>query len=295
MRRLAPHLFVLFVIARALVFAQPSAEVVLSGPLAQWRDEIESMGNRKVILARVYMDRERGLVYLPRDAEQRPVLVEYLQNENFLKEFLRTHAMSISHPSKDGTSLHIVLLNMARQEEWAGHEDAVIGQELARIWLNVSDYVSSAYEGKKNSCIAILANNAAQGELIRREVERRGIDYLGYRMPLLERSLAALKKAPVEPAEEVPTCQLISRMVLWTDVRLSLTPQTWPDYAAFDIEMRRHYPILEPTVRDLVTALHTPKLDDKSVFRDRLEYTLSKLYGFVQLVLQRSVDEEKDG
>ena len=75
--KLCPALWLLLAPGMAAAQTGLSAAVVLSGPLAEWKQEIEETGEGKVILARVYTDRRRNLIFLPKDAEQRPILRRY--------------------------------------------------------------------------------------------------------------------------------------------------------------------------------------------------------------------------
>ena len=266
--------------------AQPTSAVILSGKLAKWRDEIEALGKGKVILARVFTDRQKGYVFLPKDTEERPALLPYFRNTNFLKQLLASHGMNLN--VKDGDRmLHFVLLNMAREGEWGGYEDAVIAHEFGHIWLLANDYPMPAYQGKKNSCLSTLTSDAVQHPMIRKLLRERKIDYNAYWIPLLERSLGLLEKAPVKPVEEIPTCLLMSKMVLWLDVKTGLTPEQWPDRDRFLAVLQRHYPILRDTVDDLSQKLAKKDLFDRDQYRGVLEETLYTVYGFVRMVLKR--------
>ncbi len=272
----------------AAAIAQPTGTADLSAALAKWRDDIEATGNRKVIVARFYFDQSNGNVFLPHDIPERPLLLPYFRNTNFLRELLATHALSISQNlDEDSRSVHFILLNMARQSEWLLHEEAVIGHEMGHIWLFARDYASPVYEGKGNSCLAILTGEIVQHGLIREEMAHRKIDYPSYWRSVLDQSLLHLESSEPEPAEKLDTCRLMSQMSTWVDVRLGLSSETWPNYDRFMAQMRRHFPILEQNTADLYEQLHEANLRDPKVYQEKLEYALHQMYGFVKAVLDR--------
>ena len=279
------RLFVPLILMAAAAWGQPSAAIVLGPKLVEWRDEIEALGNHRVILVRIYTDQVRGLIYLPRDAEERPVLAAHFHNENFRREFIATHAMTVEHRTGNQL-LHFVLLNMAREAEWNGNEDAVLAQEFGRIWLFARDYPAPVYEGKSDSCIAILTNDVVQHPLIREELRRRGIDYNSFWLPLLQRSLTEMEFSDPVPTEEIPTCQLLAKLVLWVDVSMGLTEETWPQRDRFLTAMQKQYPILHDMAEQLTGMLEGAKLTDRAQYEKTLTNVLYSLHGFTRLVLK---------
>lgn len=272
----------------AALAAPQSARVALSGPLAEWKSEIESLGPHRILLARVYYDTVRRGFRLPQDAPERPLIVESLRDPNFLKQFAAMHAATVRH-KQDGRTLHIILLNMGRQAEWDGHEEVLIAQELGRVWLYANNYAEPAYDGTEQACLGIQAADLLQRRIIRRELRRRGFDFDAYWTPLLEAALERMEKAEVRPAEEIPTCELMSKLVLWVDVRLGATDRPWPHQERFLRALRRLYPILERTAGDLYRELAPLELDrDRQTYERALQTVLHTMYGFVRLVLKRS-------
>jgi hypothetical protein len=253
--------------------------------LRQWRDEIEGDGLRKVVAARVYTNRSTGVVHLPRDVEERDLLLPYFRNTNFLKELLATHALNINE-NLDGRFVHYILLNMARAAEWGRYEEAVVGREMGRAWLYSQNYSFPVFEGKQHSCLAVMSADMLQNRLIRAELERRGIDYLPYWTSMLDTALAAMEESEPKPHEEIPVCRLMSQMALWVEVRTGLSSERWPGYERFEAQMRRHYPILEQNTADLQERISGTELGDQEAYDNLLHYTLNKMYGFVTLVLR---------
>lgn len=280
------RVLVLSLLAAWAAWAQPSAAVALTEPLAAWRAEIEALGGRRVVVARVFTDTSRGSVHLPRDAGERPILVEYLRNSNFLKSMLAAHAVTIHHRQGPET-IHFILLNMARQAEWSGREEAVIGLEMGRAWLHARDYPMPAWEAKDDSCLAMQAGDLIQRQVIRAELARRGIDFDGYWLPLLELAAAEMEAAEVRPWQAIPTCPLMSKLVLWLDVRLGVPPGNWKSRERFLAALRRSYPILGASADDLHRQLAGKNFADRRQYESAVQLTLNTFYAFVDLVLKR--------
>ena len=280
-RRVKPwpalSLFVLLLPGAFAAESEPSAAVDLSEPLAQWKKEIEAIGWGKVIPVRVCTDRERNQVVLPRDAGQRPILRRYFQNENFLREFIATHAMNINYKGIEGR-FHFILLNMARAADWGDYEDAVLAHEFGHVWLYAQNYPFPAYEGRADSCAGILAGDAVQHILIREEIRRRQIPYLPYWIGNLERALVVLEGDEGNTLEDVPVCRLLAELVQWLDVRMGLSPETWDKYDRFLAAMERRYAELKPRVDELYEVLHEANVHDQDVHLRVLREVLVRMY-----------------
>ncbi len=264
--------------------AQPSAAVVLGPKLVEWRKEIEATGRTKVILARVYRDRKHDLVYLPKDAGQRPILVRYFHNEHFLRQFIKMDAVTINYYGEEGT-FSFILLNMDRSEDWDFDEDAVLAHEFGHAWLFANDYVAPVFEGKQDSCISIYAGEAVQHILIRKEIARRGIPDLDYRLRSLEKTLDHLQRDDAPAFEQLSVCEKMAPIVPWLDVRLGLSPELWNHYDRFQKVMEQRFPVLKQFTRDLYRKLRVAKLDTPKNYQRTLEDVLYMMYGFAEQVL----------
>jgi hypothetical protein len=276
----------------AAAAAQPSGSVILSDSLAEWRDEIRESGDRQVVVAKVFTNTQTGTVYLPHDVQHRPILIPYFKNTNFLKELLAAHSLSINQNiGKEGASIHFILLNMAREPEWREHEDAVIGHEMGHIWLYAKDYAAPVYEGKDDSCLAIMTGDLLQHGLIREELERREIDYTPYWTGVLNQSLTHLENTEPQPLEQMETCRIMSQLTVWVDVRLGLSPVIWANYDRFAGQMKRHFPVLEQMAGVLSGDLGAANLADPEVYQLQLENTLYQMFGFVRMILKRGEPE----
>lgn len=257
----------------------PSAAVQLSPPLAQWKEEIEAVRGSKVVLARVFTDRARNEILLPEDAGERPILRQYFLNPAFLAEFVHMHAANLNHIG-DGGLIHFILLNMARAEEWAGHEDAVLAHELGHVWLFVNDYPAPAFEGRDDSCVAIQAGDAVQHVLIREEIRRRGIDFLPFWRRNLHTQLETLLAHPPDAFTGLPLCRQVSLLTQWVDVRLGLSPETWEDYDRFSEAMARCFPRLAPAVDELAGLIGRADLRDPETYARVQRQVLVRMYQF---------------
>jgi hypothetical protein len=191
------------------------------------------------------------------------------------------------HHRKGPETIHFILLNMARQREWSGREEAMIGLEMGRAWLHARDYPIPAWEAKEDSCLAMQAGDLIQRQVIRPELARRGIDFDGYWLPLLEAAAAEMEAADVRPWQTIPTCPLMSKLVLWLDVRLGVAPDTWKERERFLAALRRSYPILQASADDLHRQLARVDFSDRRQYENAIQLTLNTFYAFVDLVLKR--------
>lgn len=243
----------------------PSATVLLSPPLAQWKEEIEAAGPGKVVLARVFTDGARNQILLPEDAGERPLLRQYFLNPAFVAEFVHMHAATVNHLGPGGP-VHFILLNMARSAEWDGHEDAVLAHELGHVWLFVNNYPAPAFEGREDSCVAIQAGDAVQHVLIREEIRRRGIDLLPFWTRNLKTQLETLEAHEPGDFAGLPLCRQVSLLTQWVDVRLGLSPESWKDYERFSQAMTRCFPWLAAAAGELAELLARADLRDPELY-----------------------------
>ncbi len=255
---------------------EPSAAVRLSDRLAAWKAEIEAVRASKVVLARIYTDRERNEIVLPADADERPLLRQYFLNPAFLAEFIHMHAANLTHIG-EGRLVHFVLLNMARAEEWGAEEEAVIAHEFGHIWLFVNNYPAPAFEGKADSCVAIQAGDAVQHVLIRDEMRRRGIDFIPYWVRNLRAQLEALEAGGPEPFRSIPVCRQMAMLTQWIDARLGLSAESWEDYERYELAMARSFPHLREPAGEIAGMLRGIELSDLQRYTAALRAVLLKM------------------
>lgn len=263
------------VFAAAAVAAQePSAAITLSPALAAWRSEIEASGERVVALVRVYTDGERNLLILPQDAEHRPVLRRYFLQSSFIAEFTATHGFTLNYEGPEGR-IHFILLNMNRAEEWRGAEDGILAHELGHVWLAARGYPLPPFDASPRACLLIHAGDMVQHILIRQEIRRRGISYLNYWLPNLEKALRQLESEPLQaPA---PACLLLAKLALRVDVALGLEDGEWQPRKSFLNAMTRRYPQLQSPAEQIGVRLAGQDLADLAVYRRELGWVIKKL------------------
>lgn len=258
--------------AGALPAQEPSAAVTLSDPLQSWKREIEALGDRQVVLARIHTDRARNLLILPQDAGHRPVLRRYLMDRSFVAELIATHALTLNYTGPEG-SIHFVLLNMNRAGEWKGAEDALLGHEFGHVWLSARGYELPPYEAGPRACVRIHAGDIVQHILIREEMRRREIAYLRYWIPNLEKALEQLEAPGEQPPK--PPCMRLANLALWVDVKLGAEP--WDGRQRFLEAMERRYPDLKEIAEQLASRLSEQQVSEPEVYRRELTHVLARL------------------
>ena len=256
---------------------ETSSSVVLSDALLEWKKDIEAIGWGKVVLARIYKDRERNLIVLPQDTEQRPVLRRYFLNESFLEEFIAMDAVAINYKGAEGR-FHFILLNMQREPDWRGHEEALLAHEFGHIWLFAQNYPFPVYDGKGASCLSIVAGDMVQHILIREEIRQRRIVYLPFWIGNLEKALDVLERSDADFPAEVSVCRLASELGQWMDVLLGLSEESWDKYDRFLKAMELRYPELKPSVDQFHGLLIDSDVSDQDVHLKVLQEILMKMY-----------------
>jgi len=253
---------------------EPSAQVALTPALAKWKSEIEAIdGSRAVVLVRVLTDKEQNLLRLPADAGKRSAVAKILRNEEFVRQFIQAHALTANLETPE-QRLSVVLLNMARAEEWAGHEDALIAHEFGHIWLHARGYPLPSLENTPG-CQALHGGDIVQHILIRDELRSRSIDFLTPWLRNLEGALKAMKGQAGLNAQVSDSCRRLSRLALWMDVELGVTAEEWPRREEFLAQMAQSFPDLRPVVRELAEFLQGLAVDNRQDYRLALRRTLS--------------------
>lgn len=258
-----------------LLASHTFAQETLSAALAEWKTEIERLGKGTVLIVRVPTDPRSGAVTLPKDTPHRDVLVRYFRNPSFLKGFVDSHGMNINYQGPEG-KLHFVLLNMDRADEWGAEEDAVLAHEFGHVWLHARNFPFPLYRGGEGDCAAIVAGDAVQHIVIRDEISRRGINRNAYWIRNLENAMEAMENTG--RPENLPMCQALSRLGMWIDVRLGLSPDTWDHYHQFLGILEEHHPEFSPLVDELCTLLTASDVHDDKVHEQVLGQVLVKVY-----------------
>jgi hypothetical protein len=228
--------------------------------LADWKDEIRVLSGGSVEIVRVETDRSANVLRIPSQFAGRPLVVSLLQQETFVAQFVRAHALSVNYSGTEGT-FHLILLNMARQADWDGLEDSLLAHELGHVWLHASGYRAPSFE---NSCLTTHVGDIVQHVLIRAETRRRGFDYMTFWTRNQERWLAvAEKQDAVDPLDACGRLQLISA---WLDAALGLTIVQWDQLDRYLKFLRARYAELEPAVTELAAMLSALNLWDRSLY-----------------------------
>lgn len=240
------------------------------GAVGAWEAELAKMGAR-VSVARVRFDPATNTLRLPPETEERAAFAVFLRQEEFVKQLLEAQALTVTQREAAG-SRNLIFLNMTRAADWEGHEDAILGHELGHVWLRALGYPSPIYQGTQTACLSIHAGDVVQHVLIRRELERRGIDGAA-------QTVRTLKKAMREfqAGAELAPCDAIREAALWVDVRLGLPEARWEGRAGFERFMREHFAVLEPAVSDLEGYLRPLDVSDKGVHWEALRWCFERL------------------
>lgn len=150
------------------------ALVLLALPpvLEQWRAEIEAAGGAPVLVAEVEFSADGSEMRLPDDVPGRPLFVQYLRREDFVRQFLLMRGVLVHHQGPDANAF-LVLLNGARRGEWGAHEASLLGHEFGHAWLRARGYPAPVFPPGPLACLAIHTGDIVQHVLIRREMDRR--------------------------------------------------------------------------------------------------------------------------
>ena len=232
-----------------------------------------------MILGRVFTDPATAVVTLPADAPERWLITRYLRNENFLREFAATQAVTVHYVGPEG-KFHLVLLNMARAAEWGAHEEAILGHELGHIWLYAQQTPSPVYEEKADSCVTIHAGDILEHVLIREELQARGIDYPSYWRPQAGAMLDQLEAGAGPAEDEMPVCRLMALLSLWLDARLGLDENAWNRFDDFEARMSRQFPRLRPLADELTRRVGAADLHDYDTYLAVLKEVLIAMYRY---------------
>lgn len=184
------------------------AGAVYGQNLESWQTEIEARLGEPV----------RILTWpnLEVDPEDWPLLQGHLQNAAFLQAVGQARGITLNL-SVAGRQLPFVFLHPARMP---GHEDAraaILGHELGHLWLMANGFAMPAFDGGPRACLAIHTGDIVQHELMRREMDRRGIAWREFAAWDYEQAWQAVKERPVGGAGNA--CTRAHRLSLMVDIR----------------------------------------------------------------------------
>jgi hypothetical protein len=231
--------------------AEPSGRVELSPSLREWKAEIEANG-RLVFLARAYS--ADGQWSFPPDTEQRRAFLQIVARPDYARQLSSAHAMTANLPV-GGRRVSFIVLNMSRAAEWQAFEDPILAHELGHVYLDVRGYRSPGLGPGTPVCETVHTGDLVQHVLIRREMTRRGIDYVAWMTATLAPVTELLQTTSPAGGSK---CAQLARLSMWLDASLGLTTDDWPRLPEFLDVLNRSFPELAPIeagLRDRLAAM----------------------------------------
>jgi hypothetical protein len=247
-----------------------SAHVSFSDSLEMWAREIERTSGGTVLAVRIYTDPLRNELRIPDDAPLSDLIAHYLRDAGFRAQFAAAHALTVNHAGANGKT-HLILVNMARADEWSGEEQGLLAHELGHAWLDALGFASPVYVPGPRSCVGVLAGDIVQHVLIRSETERRGVSQRRYWM-------RQLQAGGPQPAGE--PCQRLIQLARLVDARLGLESRD----QAFLKRLESEYASADPGLLDYAGAVERaldPKITERAGFSasvQRVRAILERLY-----------------
>ncbi|MEJ5367310.1 MAG: hypothetical protein WHT08_03265 [Bryobacteraceae bacterium] len=253
-----------------------AAAVVLSAALLSWKAEIESKGVT-VVVAVAEQD-SAGRVVAPEDTPRRELLDPWLANDEFRSQFALMNATMI-YQRAPGGDVAFVLLNGARRSSWEGREEALLAHEFGHAWVQAEKYPSPVFVPGPHACIAIHTGDITQHVLIRKELEKRGIDYRRPWLEGLERAIPVMETAAPPPEDD--RCARARLAAEWVDVKLGLEPGAWPALPRYEAAVRRYMPEVVSTVERIVEYVRSHDMSDRAQHRQALQAVFEMLKDLV--------------
>jgi hypothetical protein len=255
----------------ALLAALPLAGGELTERLETWRQEIAQLGNQRIVLAQATPG--NGRFSVPDDTGELEMVRLILAQPGVEEQLSLAYSLLVSNQTAAGTT-HVVLLNMARKEEWEPGEEALLAHEFGHAWIKAKGFPVPRFIPGPTACLSIHTADVVQHVLIREEMDRRGIDHRSHWIKALERSLDFHEKQPAGKAEP---CETVREAALWMDVRLGLSEAQWGDKARYENALRRRFPAAGRQVDEMTAWLKDKDLADKAVHREALGFVFERL------------------
>lgn len=254
------------------MLAVPLAAQTLTPALEQWKKEIEAAGV-PVLVARVNHDATANTYSLPDGIEGRELFVEYLKQYDFIQQFQHMYGVMVHH--KGVRETYLVMLNMARANEWQANEEAVLAHELGHAWIKSRKFPTPVYQTGLAGCLAIHTGDIAQHVLIRKELDRRSIDHRTFWFKSLDRAVEQ-SRTMGQPAGD-DRCIRVRQAAELVDVRLGLAGQEWPGRDNYEAMVKRMLPEVEPTVAEILEWMRSHDMDDVDQHRQALRFVFDRL------------------
>lgn len=255
-----------------LLLAGRLAGQTLTPALEHWKKEIEGAGV-PILLARVAHDAGTNTYSLPDGIEGRELFAEYLGQTDFLRQFEQMYGVMVHH--KKDKQAYLVMLNMGRAAEWREFEEAVLAHEFGHAWIKSRKYPTPVFQPGLAGCLAIHTGDIAQHVLIRKELQRRGIDQKTFWLRTLDRATA--QSGDMEKPSEQERCIRVMQAAELVDVRLGLDGVDWPGRQAYEARVKRVFPEVEPTVAEIVDWMKNHDMEDIDQHRQTLRAVFEQL------------------
>jgi hypothetical protein len=179
------------------------------------------------------------------------------------------------HQKPPAEEAYLVLLNGAREAEWKGHLEALLGHEFGHAWIQAQGYATPVFVANQWACVAVHTGDVAQHVLIRAEMDRRGMEYRKFWYAGLEGSIPGMEKDP--PLPETDRCARVAVAGQVVDVRLGLKPGEWPQMERYEAALRKWMPEVLPTVDEIVAYMRQHDMVDQAQHREALQFVFGKL------------------
>lgn len=232
--------------------------------LEAWQQEIESLSAGRLVLVRVETSPLDNTLRIAAEFAGRAIIVQLLQRESFVRQFVQAHALNVNYTGDDG-AFHFILLNQARAADWDGLETALLGHEYGHIWLAVQGYRSPVFA---ESCLATATGDIVQHVLIRQETARRGFDYLAFWKRTHDAWLA--REAGIAEPPELDICGQLLLASEWVDAKLAFSAGGWMNRDAYLRLLGARHPQWQNVVEELAAMLSPIDLWDRSLYQSAL-------------------------
>ncbi|GIU77682.1 MAG: hypothetical protein KatS3mg005_0920 [Bryobacteraceae bacterium] len=252
-----------------------AAAVTLSAVLLAWKADIESRGVAVVVAE---LEKSGGALSAAADTPHLDLLRPYLESAEFQQQFALMHA-SMVFQRAPGREVAFVLLNGERRAEWESWQEALLAHELGHAWIKAQKYPTPVFVPGPHACLAIHTGDIVQHVLIRREMERRGIDYRKSWLQRLEQAIPVMQTSAPPPEED--RCARARLAAEWVDVKLGLQPGEWPAEAAYEAAVRRYMPEVVSTVERITDYVRRSDLSDRDQHREALKAVFEMLKDLV--------------
>lgn len=255
-----------------LLLGVPSLAGTLTPALEQWRKEIEESGV-PVLVARIGHESSTNTYSLPAGIEGRELFTEYLKQNDFMQQFQHMYGVMVHH--KGVREAYLIMLNLARADEWAANEEAVLAHELGHAWIKSRKFPAPVFQPGLAGCLAIHTGDIAQHVLIRKELDRRGIDHRTFWRRTLDRAVE--ESTALGPPADDDRCIRVRQAAELVDVRLGLAGEEWAGREAYEAMVRRLMPEVEPTVREIVNWMNSHDVEAIDQHRQALRVVFDRL------------------